>query len=154
MHAFDIHQLRGQLNELPFENGRRSVLLGRIDEMFENEAPPAVTERLRQIERELGRHDLIMERGKDDPNDLYAVQVLKKSALDGTWLAEGMRWASNITAIALEMVVPGLLGYWVDTLIGTNFLALVGFALGAPLAIWHLIRMTTRVSQQKQERTK
>jgi hypothetical protein len=44
--------------------------------------------------------------------------------------------------VALEMVVPGLLGLWLDRLIGTVVLfTLLGFAGGSTAAIVHLIRM-------------
>jgi hypothetical protein len=53
-----------------------------------------------------------------------------------------MSWVSKITAVALEMVLPGLAGLWLDNQLGTRFLTLLGFALGVPLGMWHLIAMT------------
>jgi hypothetical protein len=53
-----------------------------------------------------------------------------------------MIWVSQITTIAAEMVLPGLAGQWLDKRWGTNFLVLVGFALGLTTGIWHLIAMT------------
>jgi hypothetical protein len=50
-----------------------------------------------------------------------------------------MEWVSRILAVVAEMVLPGLAGHWLDTRWGTNFLALVGFALGATLGVWHLL---------------
>ena len=45
--------------------------------------------------------------------------------------------------VSLEMVLPGLLGYWFDNLLGTKVLfMLVGFALGCTAASVHLIRLT------------
>lgn len=45
--------------------------------------------------------------------------------------------------VSLEMVLPGILGYWADTRLGTlPLLIFVGFAIGMTSAIWHLIRMT------------
>lgn len=44
--------------------------------------------------------------------------------------------------VSLEMVLPGLAGYWVDQRLGTRVLfLLVGFALGTTAAVVHLIRM-------------
>jgi hypothetical protein len=44
--------------------------------------------------------------------------------------------------ISLEMVVPGLVGYWLDQRLGTKaILTVVGFALGTTLGMWHLIRI-------------
>jgi F0F1-type ATP synthase assembly protein I len=45
--------------------------------------------------------------------------------------------------ISLEMVLPGLAGYWLDQKFGTKALfMLVGFALGGTLAFWHLLHLT------------
>lgn len=52
-------------------------------------------------------------------------------------------WVGKITGVALEMVLPGLLGTWLDRRWGTGFLALVGFGLGITVAIWHLLRITS-----------
>ena len=44
--------------------------------------------------------------------------------------------------VALEMVLPGLAGYWLDQQIGTKVvLMLVGFALGGTAAVVHLIHL-------------
>ena len=58
-------------------------------------------------------------------------------------LAVAMEWVSRIITVALEMVLPGLAGGWLDKRWGTNFLALVGFAIGVSMGIWHLIVMTS-----------
>lgn len=57
-------------------------------------------------------------------------------------MAAAMEWVSRITTISLEMVLPGLAGQWLDQKWGTNFLALVGFALGLTIGIWHLLALT------------
>ena len=45
--------------------------------------------------------------------------------------------------VALEMVLPGLAGYWVDQKLGTVVLfMMIGFAVGSSAAVIHLIRMT------------
>ncbi len=45
--------------------------------------------------------------------------------------------------VSLEMVLPGLVGYWVDQWLGTKvLLTLLGFALGCTAAMAHLIQMT------------
>ncbi|MEX0938870.1 MAG: AtpZ/AtpI family protein [Pirellulales bacterium] len=54
------------------------------------------------------------------------------------------RWTSRIFSVCLEMMIPGLIGYWLDGWLGsTPWLMLSGFAVGAPLAMWHLIQMTS-----------
>lgn len=44
--------------------------------------------------------------------------------------------------VAMEMVLPGLAGYWLDQRLGTVvLLMLVGFALGGTAATVHLMHM-------------
>jgi hypothetical protein len=57
-------------------------------------------------------------------------------------MVEAMEWVSKITTVALEMVLPGLAGTWLDRRWGTNYLAIVGFALGLGLGLWHLLVLT------------
>ena len=46
-------------------------------------------------------------------------------------------------AVAVEMVLPGLIGLWIDQYVGTRFLlGVIGFGLGLTLGIWHLVRLT------------
>jgi hypothetical protein len=45
--------------------------------------------------------------------------------------------------VALEMVLPGLAGHWLDVQLGTVVLfLLVGLGLGMTGAIFHLVQMT------------
>jgi F0F1-type ATP synthase assembly protein I len=51
-------------------------------------------------------------------------------------------WAWRVIAISLEMVVPGLAGYWIDMRLGTKALFMIlGFVAGMTLAILHLVRI-------------
>jgi Putative F0F1-ATPase subunit Ca2+/Mg2+ transporter len=59
-------------------------------------------------------------------------------------MAAAMEWVSQITTVVLMMILPGLLGQWLDRRWGTGFLALVGFGLGLTTGIWHLLRVTSR----------
>jgi len=140
--VLDIDDIREKLNELPFRDGKREVLVGRISAMFEEEREQAIADHLRQCEQELQSHSLILTCYDDDPDALFVVQKLRELAPDFSWMAEGMNWVSKITTVALEMVLPGLAGLWLDNQLETRFLALFGFALGVPLGIWHLIAMT------------
>ena len=63
-------------------------------------------------------------------------------------MAQAAEWVSRITAIALEMVLPGILGTWLDQRWNTGFLGLIGFALGVTLGTWHLIWMTRTPSKK------
>jgi hypothetical protein len=59
-------------------------------------------------------------------------------------VATAMQWVSQITTVALEMVLPGIAGHWLDKRWGTEYWALVGFGIGLPTAIWHLLLITKR----------
>lgn len=59
-------------------------------------------------------------------------------------VAVASQWASRVMTVSLEMVLPGMFGYWVDQELGTVALFMViGFVLGITAAIWHLIQMTS-----------
>lgn len=56
-----------------------------------------------------------------------------------------MQWVSRITTVSLEMIVPGLIGLWIDHELGILrvfpvFLVL-GVILGVAVGIYHLVRM-------------
>jgi len=54
--------------------------------------------------------------------------------------------------MVMEMVLPGLAGYWLDGKLGTRVLfMLIGFALGGFVAMKHLIALT-RKDNAKSER--
>lgn len=58
-------------------------------------------------------------------------------------MAVALAWSSRIMTVALEMVLPGLLGYWVDIQLGsTPWIMLLAFAFGGTTAMLHLIQMT------------
>lgn len=54
------------------------------------------------------------------------------------------------TSISLEMVVPGLVGLWVDRLVGTLPLFLIlGVIFGMTAGMMHLVQFAKRVSGEK-----
>jgi hypothetical protein len=56
--------------------------------------------------------------------------------------------------VALEMVLPGLAGNWLDRQIGTVILfTLLGFAGGCTAAVMHLIRMTRADEQHGSDKS-
>jgi Mn2+/Fe2+ NRAMP family transporter len=60
-------------------------------------------------------------------------------------VAKAYGWAARTMTVALEMVVPGVIGIWIDRQLGTLALfTVIGFGLGLPLGIWHLVRLTAR----------
>jgi F0F1-type ATP synthase assembly protein I len=53
-----------------------------------------------------------------------------------------MTLSSMIISVAVEMVLPGLAGYWVDQRLGTKIVFLVlGLVLGVVGGMIHLVRM-------------
>lgn len=57
-------------------------------------------------------------------------------------LSVALVWTSRITSVSLEMVLPGLAGYWVDKKLGTVAVFLfVGVVLGFILGLRTLIAM-------------
>ena len=65
------------------------------------------------------------------------------SANDRSPLTLAMEWTSRVTTISLEMVVPVLLGLWLDLRLGTWVVfSVLGAILGLGLGMWHLIRLT------------
>ena len=139
---FDIAHIREELNELPFRDGKREVFVGRVSEVFETESEETITNHLGQFEQELRNHTLLLTRHEDDRDALSVVQELRTIAPDFSWMAGATNWVSKITAAALEMVLPGLAGLWLDNLLDTRLLTLLGFGCGVPLGMWHLIAMT------------
>jgi hypothetical protein len=72
---------------------------------------------------------------------------------DRSALAVAWSWATRVMIVAAEMVVPGLVGYWIDQKIGTQVvLTLVGFAAGITLAVMHLVRMTAPASGSEKDK--
>ena len=52
--------------------------------------------------------------------------------------------------VALEMVLPGLAGLWVDRRLGTLFVfLLIGLAVGCTGGMYHLLQMTKSDSRKK-----
>jgi F0F1-type ATP synthase assembly protein I len=62
-------------------------------------------------------------------------------------MAIAFEWSATVMTISAEMVVPGLLGYWLDRRLGTRALfLLVGFAIGGALAGLQLMRIANKRS--------
>jgi cyanate permease len=68
-------------------------------------------------------------------------------------MAVALEWVSRIMTVALEMVLPGILGLWIDRRLGIPLVfTLLGFGLGGSLSMWHLLRMTRLPSAEKKSR--
>jgi ATP synthase protein I len=68
---------------------------------------------------------------------------VKEKRDDRSALTLGIEWSSRITTVAIEMVIPALVGYWIDRRLGVLplFLAL-GAVFGFVAGFWSLLRMT------------
>ena len=61
-------------------------------------------------------------------------------------------WASMVTTVAFEMVVPALLGHWLDKQWGTApWLVLVGTILGFSIGMLHLMRWSAKLKKDLDE---
>lgn len=59
-------------------------------------------------------------------------------------------WVGRITAVGIEMVLPGLGGKWLDDRWGTTpVLMVLGFGIGMAAGLWHLIVMTSSANKVK-----
>jgi hypothetical protein len=67
-------------------------------------------------------------------------------------MAEALDWVARIMAVALEMVLPGLAGEWLDRRFGTEFLVVIGFAVGLIGGVAHLLTMTHAWSRRRVSR--
>jgi F0F1-type ATP synthase assembly protein I len=65
-----------------------------------------------------------------------------KSQDDRSPYAKAMGWTSRITSISMEMVVPALIGYWLDQRWETHHLLLIlGMVLGFATAMSSLMQI-------------
>lgn len=59
-----------------------------------------------------------------------------------TPLAVGFAWASRITTLALEFVLPSLAGWWIDGRLGSRPVAMIlGTVLGFLVGMLHLLQI-------------
>ena len=64
-------------------------------------------------------------------------------------LADALHWVARVTTAALIMVLPGLLGQWVDRKLGTSWFALLGFGVGITVALVYLLAVTATLNRRK-----
>jgi F0F1-type ATP synthase assembly protein I len=78
-----------------------------------------------------------------------AAQVTPPSD-DRSPMAKAYGWAARIMVVSLEMVLPGLAGYWLDQRLGTlPLVMLLGFAVGGTAAMVHLLQMTRTADRRR-----
>jgi F0F1-type ATP synthase assembly protein I len=62
---------------------------------------------------------------------------------DRSPFALATEWSARITTISLELILPVLIGYWLDQRLGTRVLFLIlGVILGFVTATFSLVRLT------------
>jgi hypothetical protein len=69
-------------------------------------------------------------------------------------VSAALEWSSRIIAVSLEMVLPGLAGWWLDGKTGTGWFAGIGFAIGLVVGVIHLIAMTRPLARQTRSTVK
>lgn len=67
----------------------------------------------------------------------------------GRALSEAFSWVGRVVAVAVEMVLPGVAGSWLDRTWGFSFLAPVGFVVGLVLGVSHLVVMAQASARSK-----
>ncbi|MHB8898149.1 MAG: AtpZ/AtpI family protein [Thermoguttaceae bacterium] len=68
---------------------------------------------------------------------------------DRSLIAKAWGWGYQAIAISLEMVVPAMLGLWVDRWLGTLPVILVlGAIVGMAAGMMHLVQFARRVGEQ------
>jgi len=67
-------------------------------------------------------------------------------------MAKAMSKSSDIIAICMLMIVPGLIGYFIDQKVGTGFVfMLVGLAFGMIGAVYQLIRLVSAMENSSSD---
>jgi F0F1-type ATP synthase assembly protein I len=67
---------------------------------------------------------------------------------DRSSLARGWALSTTISTIALEMVLPGMLGFYIDIKLGTTMVFLVlGLVVGFVAGMIHLMRLAKSLTQ-------
>ena len=74
---------------------------------------------------------------------------------DRSPLALAAAWSARVTTIALEMVIPGMIGLWIDRQLGTVMVFLVlGVVLGMTVGMLHLVRLGVSAERGSQPKEK
>jgi len=60
-------------------------------------------------------------------------------------------WASQVIGLAFEVILPVILGRWLDQRWGTSAWTIVGAVLGPLLGFWHLLTLTGVVGRSRRQ---
>jgi F0F1-type ATP synthase assembly protein I len=66
-------------------------------------------------------------------------------------MAIAANWASQIIGLAFEVILPVVLGRWLDQRWGTSVWTIVGAVLGPMLGFWHLLALTGVVGRSRKQ---
>ncbi len=67
-------------------------------------------------------------------------------------MVAAMQWVSQITAISMEMVVLAVLGYWLDSMWGTDpWLLVSGALIGFAVGMMHLFQIVKQKTNHQQK---
>jgi len=73
---------------------------------------------------------------------------------DRTAVAVAYAWATRIIALSASMVVPALVGAWIDQKLNTKIVfLLLGLALGVAAAVVQLMRIVKESNEKSQNRS-
>ena len=69
-------------------------------------------------------------------------------------MAAAMRWVSTATTVSLEMVLPAVLGVWLDKRLDTSpWLTVIGAVLGLGLGMSHLLKIAGSSATRQESST-
>jgi uncharacterized protein YqgC (DUF456 family) len=79
---------------------------------------------------------------RTSPNPKSDAFGVNASSDDRHEIVAAVQWVSQITSIAIEIVLPVIVGRWLDQRWGTSYFTLIGALVGPPLGLWHLLVLT------------
>jgi F0F1-type ATP synthase assembly protein I len=72
---------------------------------------------------------------------------------DRSAIALAWAWATRIIALSASMVIPALIGAWIDQQLGTKVVfLLIGFVIGITAAVLQLMRIVKESNSKSQTR--
>lgn len=81
---------------------------------------------------------------RTDKLAIFTGASVERSPDDRSAIAAAFAWSTQITTVALEMVLPAAIGYWLDQRLGTVVVfVILGAILGMAASLTHLLQMTS-----------
>ena len=80
------------------------------------------------------------------------LKTMVKTVDDRSPTAKSLSKVSEIFAICLMMIVPGLIGYWIDQKVGSRFVfTLLGLIFGMSGAVMQLVRLVSAIDESNDD---